>query len=318
MVCTLVALSATFISEHHGGPQLLYALLLGLSLNFLNSNTQLACGIALCARTVLRAGVALLGARITISQISTLGIETAVLVCTTTLLTIGFGLLLAGALRRSNDEGLLSGCAVGICGASAALAVLAVLPQTKTNERFALLTVVGVTLLSTVAMIIYPIGLKTIGFSDNQSGIFLGATIHDVAQVVAAAMILGDKVGDTATVVKLFRVALLMPISMAIALLYRQHLTPMTASPPSPKLPLLPSFLVVFVVLVGIGSFGLIPTVLIDLSTHVSRWMLVIAIAAAGIKTSFSDIRELGWKPVFMLVGETVFLATLVLTALLI
>ncbi len=315
LVCALVALSATFLSEHFAGPQLLYALLLGLSLNFLTEHPNVLCGVNFCAKTLLRAGVALLGARITLSQISGLGIKTAVLVCGAVVLTIGFGLMFAKILKRPISEGLLSGCAVGICGASAALAISALMPRTKDTERFTLLAVVGVTVLSTLAMVLYPLLLRFLDFSSIKSGIFLGATIHDVAQVVAAGMILGQSAGDTATVVKLFRVALLMPVGLIVAMAFRHIQRKEDSATPRPAL--IPGFLLFFIFLVVVGSTGFVDPIAVTVASDASRWLLVIAIAAAGVKTNFGDLLKLGWQPVVMLVGETFFIAILALTVLL-
>jgi uncharacterized integral membrane protein (TIGR00698 family) len=303
------------VSEHYGGPQLLYALLFGLAFHFLNSHPQTAKGIGFCGRVVLRIGVALLGARITFSQVAHLGLETAAVIVFAVLLTIGLGVLLARWLKCSRDEGLLSGSAVAICGASAALAVSSVLPQTKENERFTLLAVVGVTVLSTLSMILYPFALKLIGLEPAQGGIFLGGTIHDVAQVVAAGMMLGPEVGDTATVVKLFRVMLLMPIVLLIAVSYRNH--PDTQALDE-EVPLVPGFLLAFIVLVLLATIGAFTPAMVQVASDSSRWLLVTAIAAAGIKTSFEDLMKLGWRPVAMLVGETIFIAVLVLSAVMV
>lgn len=177
MVCVVIALAATFLSEHYGGPQLLYALLIGLAFHFLNSNANVKTGVDFCGRVLLRVGVALLGARITLTQVAKLGVETALVIVVAVALTILFGLLLAKWLKRPREEGVLSGGAVAICGASAALAISSVLPQTKENERFTLLAVVGVTVLSTLSMILYPFALKLIGLEPAQGGIFLGGTL---------------------------------------------------------------------------------------------------------------------------------------------
>lgn len=310
MTCAVIALAATFLSEHYGGPQLLYALLIGLAFHFLVANPQVKIGVDFCGRTLLRIGVALLGARITLPQVGQLGASSAAVVVAAVALTILLGTVLAKVLHRSREEGLLTGCAVGICGASAALAVSSVLPQTKENERFTLLVVVGVTVLSTLAMIIYPFVLSLIGLTAGQSGIFLGGTIHDVAQVVAAGMMLGPATGDTATVVKLFRVMLLMPVVLAIATLYRNH---PAAKPSDEAAPLIPGFLLAFIVLVLLASLGFFTPTVSKLANESSRWLLVTAIAAAGIKTSFEDLLKLGWKPVLMLLGETVFIGFFVL-----
>jgi uncharacterized integral membrane protein (TIGR00698 family) len=222
LICTIIALSATFLSEHYGGPQLLYALLIGLSLHFLSQQADNLLGINFCARTVLRFGVALLGIRITLDQVSHLGARVGLVLVLAVAVTIASGVLLARACRRPVSEGLLSGGAVGICGASAAMAISSVLPPTRENERFTLMAVVGVTVLSTLAMVAYPLFLYGLSVSPVQSGIFLGGTIHDVAQVVAAGMMMGQESGDAATVVKLFRVVLLLPVVMLIAFGYRK------------------------------------------------------------------------------------------------
>lgn len=311
LVCGVVALAATFLSEHHGGPQLLYALLLGLAMHFLAADARIAPGLLFCSRTALRLGVALLGARITLAQVSGLGLATAGGVVVAVALTIGAGLLLARVLGRPTEEGVLTGCAVGICGASAAMAVSAALPPSRENERFTLLTVVGVTLLSTIAMVTYPMGLAALGLDPHHSGIVLGGTIHDVAQVVAAGMIVGPQAADTAAIVKLLRVALLAPVVFVVALVYRQHQA--SAGDNRSRPPLLPGFLIGFAVLVVLASIGWIPQAATDVATSSSKWLLMLAIAAAGIRTNLGDLATLGWIPVLMMVSETVWIALLTL-----
>jgi uncharacterized integral membrane protein (TIGR00698 family) len=284
-----------------------------LTLHFLSSNERLAPGLALCSRVALRVGVALLGARITVHQVAGLGPGTATGIAVGVALTIAMGLLLAKLLHRTAEEGLISGCAVGICGASAALAVSAVLPHTHENEKFTLLTVVGVTLLSTVAMVIYPIGLSLSGIHPHQSGVFLGATIHDVAQVVAAGMMVGPQAADAAAIVKLFRVALLAPIVFLVALAYRQRVL---ALPGSRRPALVPGFLLGFAALVLCASAGWISPLVATGAGTASKWLLMLAIAAAGMKTNLADLAKLGWIPVLMLVSETVLIATVAATTI--
>jgi uncharacterized integral membrane protein (TIGR00698 family) len=320
----MIALAATFLAEHYGGPQLLYALLIGLAFHFMVKNPQVKPGVDFCGRTVLRLGVALLGARITLSQVAQLGVSSAVLIICAVALTVAFGVLLARWLDRPRDEGLLSGGAVAICGASAALAVASVLPQNPRNERFTLLTVVGVTVLSTLAMILYPFALKLLAATPQYAGLFLGGTIHDVAQVVAAGMMLGSQAGDTATVVKLFRVMLLTPVVVVIALMYRRQMSEGMAAAAADgekttqaTVPLIPGFLLAFIVLMLLASSQVFPKPLVDAASSASRWCLVAAIAAAGVKTSFEELLKLGWQPVLMLVAETLFIALFVAAGML-
>jgi uncharacterized integral membrane protein (TIGR00698 family) len=310
LVCSVIALAATFLSQHFGGPLLLYALLLGLAFHFLNSNPQVKPGVDLCGRTVLRLGVALMGARITFGQVVQLGPLVAVVVFLGLCLTILGGVWLAKSMGRTKDEGLLSGGSVAICGVSAALAISAVLPQTKENQRFTLLAVVSVTVLSTITMVTHPLLIQWLEIAQGPAGVFIGGSIHDVAQVVAAGMIIGPQAGDVATVVKLFRVMLLVPVVMVISFMY-QHQRAFDEQ--DVTMPLIPGFLLAFLVLMLLATSLSLPAELVQWTTNLSRICLVVAIAAAGIKTSIEEILKMGWQPVLLFVAETVFLGAFVL-----
>ena len=307
MVCLVIAMSTSFLSENYGGPQLLYALLIGLSLHFLYLNETVKPGIDFCAKTALRLGVAFLGIRITFSDIAAIGLNTGLMVMFAVAATVTLGFFLARLLKLSPDFGLIAGGSVGICGASAALAVASVLPKTKENERFTLLVVVGVTVLSTIAMVFYPFALQLLDITALPAGIFLGATIHDVAQVVAAGMLFGPEAGEVATVVKLFRVALLLPVVLFISIFLGTEKSSQRLGWGS--LRLIPTFLLGFVALSVVASMQILPSSVIHSIGDISRWMLVIAIAAAGLKTNFQELAKLGWQPVVMLVVETIFIA---------
>ena len=307
-----IAMAATFVAEHQGGPQLLYALFFGMAFNFAANGEKVKAGIEFASRQSLRVGVALLGARITAEQISGLGAVPIMTVIGGVVLTILFGVLVGLLLGRPKTEGLLTGGAVAICGASAALAISAVMPKSEENQRFTLFTVVGVTTLSTVAMIAYPAIARALDLDPGAASVFLGGTIHDVAQVVAAGYMISPEVGDGATFVKLLRVAMLLPVVLVFSLVFR------TRGEGGNRPPLLPGFLIGFAILVVINSLGIIPKPVTDAASHLSRWCLVVAIAALGVKTSLQQLASLGWRPVLMLAVDTVFLAGLILGGLLI
>ncbi len=311
-IAIVIALASAYISTSYGGPTLLYALFFGIAFHFLSHDPVCQPGIEFCSKTLLRTGVALLGAKITIAQVASLGITPLLIVVGGLLSTILLGCWLAGRLRRPVTEGILSGGAVAICGASAALAIAAALPQNKDNERFTLLTVVGVTALSTLAMIIYPLLVSLLHLDSTAAGIFIGGTIHDVAQVVGAGYMISSDTGDVATVVKLARVACLVPVVLFLLIRFKSRNAQTDLEAP----PLVPFFLIGFVWIMLVNSFGFIPPDAGSWINHVSRACLVVAIAALGIKTSFQSLAELGWRPVLMLVAETVWLALLVLVAL--
>ncbi|WP_027967182.1 YeiH family protein [Halomonas halocynthiae] len=310
LICITIALATTFIADHYGGPTLLYALLFGMTLHFLSEEGRCLAGVEFSARAILRLGVALLGVRITIEEVAELGIGPVLTVICGVAFTIAFGAVMARLLKLDRDMGLLTGGSVAICGASAALALSAVMPRHATHERNTIMTVVGVTTLSTLAMITYPLIVGILGLNNTEAGIFLGGTIHDVAQVVGAGYMISQDTGDVSTFVKLLRVAMLVPAVMAFMFLFRQH---RQEEGSNRKVPMLPSFLVVFVVLVIINSLGWIPPMVAEGFTDLSRWCLVTAIAALGIKTSFQKLAVVGWRPVILMVAETLFLLLLVL-----
>ena len=304
-------MTATFVSERYGGPQFLFALLFGIAFNFLATHPRTRAGIEFTARTVLRFGVGLLGARITLEQIAALGAGPVLLVVVAVVATIAFGAWIARYFKRSLAEGVLTGGAVAICGASAALAISAVLPRNERTSQFTLLTVVGVTALSTLAMILYPAAVPLLALDDVGAGLFLGGTIHDVAQVVGAGYMISPEAGVNATFVKLLRVAMLVPAVVAISLLFRRR-----GAGGRGRAPLLPWFLVMFVILVAVNSAGWVPPQTGEWLAGFSRWCLVAAIAALGVMTSFAELAALGWQPVILMVSETLFLAALIVAGL--
>ena len=309
VLCLVVGMAAKFVSEHYGGPTILYAVLMGMALNYLSLEGRCVPGIVFSAKAVLRFGIALLGARITIEQLLGLGITPIAIVLVGVPTTIGFGYFCGRWLKQSKSQSVLSGASVGICGASAALAVSAVLPQNKESEKNLIFTVISVTALSTVAMIAYPLITAMLGYDEAASGIFLGATIHDVAQVVGAGYMVSDNVGDVATFTKLLRVAMLVPVVVVISLIVARKASSDEVS--SSKLPL-PGFLIAFVIIVIINSSGQVPSVITDAMVELSRWCLIIAMVGLGMKASFKELAEMGWRPMALMVANTVFLALFV------
>ena len=316
LVAALVAMAAAFLGSHYKGSMLLFALLLGLALHFISEDPRCAAGIEFASGTVLRLGVALLGLRLTIAHVGALGWQTVLALLCAVALTILLALLLAKLLGIERSLGLLIGGATAICGASAALAISSVLPKSPRLERDTALTVVGVTTLSTLAMVSYPLLSSWLGFDALTSGKFIGATIHDVAQVVGAGYSLSPEAGDAATITKLMRVAFLMPVLVIISLAVRGQIARAQHAEAGgvaagPKTPLLPWFTVAFVALMLLNSTGWIPAAVQSGASDLSQGFLVLAIAGVGLKTSLKDVTQLGWRPVLMIVLVTLALAVM-------
>ncbi len=309
-VAVFVAITARFLAEHYATPAMLLALLLGISVSFLSEEGRPVAGIAFSARSLLRLGVALLGARISVSLMLDLGGEFIALIVGAVVLTIGFGLSVGRLFGHRWRFALLTSGAVAICGASAAIALSAILPRDQRSEERLIFTVLGVTVLSTLAMIAYPIAVQALDLNEVAAGVFLGGTIHDVAQVVGAGYSISDQVGDTATLIKLFRVALLAPVVLLASLVLRRLREPGSADE---RPPVLPSFVVGFLVLAVLNSLHWIPVALGDFLGRSSSWLLLTAISAVGMKTDLKQVLSVGGAAIALIVAETVFLAGVIL-----
>ena len=306
LVVLTVSAAAEFVSVTYGGPVMLIALLLGMSLNFLSQSPECVAGIQFASKTALRIGVALLGLRIAADDVMALGWDALIVVSLAVILTIFTGIGLSRIIGRGSRFGVLIGGATAICGASAALAISAALPNGPGRERETSFVVVAVTTLSTMAMVIYPALLKALDFTDQDIGLLLGATIHDVAQVVGAGYSVSEQAGDAATIIKLFRVSLLMPTIVFVTIFFGDR-RPQTKRQLLP----LPLFVVGFGVLAIANSLALVPPVVSMPLQELSRSLLVLAVSAIGISTSMQDILKVGFQPVFVAFGSTVMLLVL-------
>lgn len=308
LAAAIVAMAAKFLSEHYGGPVMLFALLLGIPFHFLSQEGRCARGIQVASSNILRIGVALLGARITFDQIASLGLGPVVAVIAGVVLTVAVGGLAGRAMGLGGRFGVLSGGAVAICGASAALAIASILPKDEQSERDTIFTVIAVTTFGTIAMILHPLITSLIGLDEIDAGFFLGGTIHDVAQVVGAGYSVSETAGDFATFTKMLRVAMLLPVVFALSLLFHQR----AESGQKRSVPF-QGFLFAFAALVVINSFGLIPEPARLAMVETSSWCLVIAIAALGMRTSLQALAKVGLRPIALMLAQTLFLTVLIL-----
>jgi uncharacterized integral membrane protein (TIGR00698 family) len=311
LAAVTVAIASRFLADHYGSPIMLFALLIGMAFHFLYQDKICCHGIDFASKNVLQFGVALLGLGVTIDQVVSIGIIPLVVVMFTIFLTLISGPLLARFFKRGWRLGLLTSGAVAICGASAALAIASVLPKNEFSERNTIFTVISVTTLSTMAMIFYPMIVYFMEMDDFAAGFFIGATIHDVAQVIGAGYSISETAGDTAAIVKMVRVAMLVPIVMALTIFFRQESSSANGIKVS-----FPFFVIGFIVFVLIGSISSFPVGLKLYLLNVSSWCLVTAIAAIGMKTALASLKTVGGQAITIICVETVLLALFVLLAI--
>lgn len=304
-----LTLAATFAAKWMGAPVAPFALVAGFLVAApLAGKLDLAPGLKIAERPMLRAGVALLGLRIALGDIAGLGVTTLLLVlgCVALTLTLGSGIGRLFGLPRG--FAMLSASATAICGASAAMAVATVLPKGAETERQTGYVVAVVATLSTVAMLAYPALAHLAGLPPQAAAIFLGASIHDVAQVAGAGYSVSPQVGDLAVTVKLVRVSLLALVVAAVAFSFASSVK--GAKGPG-RAVLLPGFVIAFFLLAAARSAGLVPETILPAATFASNMLIGAGVVAVGAKTSLSGLRSMGWRPLAALACQTALLCGL-------
>ena len=311
ILAVVIAIAARFLANNYDVPSMLMAILIGMSLNFLSEEGKCIKGLNFSSKYILYLGIILLGTRIDFENILSINQNIIFLVIFGVILTILFSILLLRIFGFQYRFGILIGGAIAICGASAAMAISSVLPKDdKSNERLTFV-ILGVTIISTFCMIFYPIISNFLNMDEKSSGIFFGATIHDVAQVVGAGFTVSDYTGEIATLIKLFRVTLLFPVVLCISLMsYKFKLI----NDVDKKTPLVPYFIIIFICIVVINSFNLIPNNIKFLSNEFSSWFLLIAIAAVGTKTRLQNLKIIGFLPILSMAIITIFLMIFIIS----
>jgi uncharacterized integral membrane protein (TIGR00698 family) len=301
-VAVTVALAAKFLEQAGIAPALIIALILGLFLSGVVAAGPASAGVDFAGKHILALGVALLGARLTLGDVTSLGLTPALVVVVAMLATLTTSWFCARALGLNSHVAVIAGCGTAVCGASAAVAASSVLPKRPGSENDTALVIIAVTVVSAVAMIVYPAIVGRLGLPAAESGIILGGSIHNVPQAVAAGYSLSDAVGNTATLTKLFRVALLGPIVIAIALAFGTRGTGVGSRIG------VPWFILAFAAFVILGSFVAIPPVIKSALNSTSTWLLLIAIAAIGLKTSVPAVRKVGPRVLVLILANSAVL----------
>lgn len=251
----------------------------------------LAPGLAVATRPVLRAGIILLGFQITLGQIGALG-PAAFAVSALTLLATFVAVRLAGrALGMAGPLTDLIAAGTAVCGASA---VIAANPVARGSDEDVAYAVASVTLFGTLAMLAAPLLAGPLGLAGESYGIWTGASIHEVAQVTAAAFQLGDATGQAGTVAKLIRVMLLAPLVLGLALMLRGRAQGGAAAVP------VPWFVFGFVVAMLINSAAPLPDPLRQGAALLASFLLATGLAAMGLMTDPRRLRARGARPLLL------------------
>ncbi len=302
-LCGIAALAATWLSEHYGMPVILLGLLIGLALNFASADERTHRGLDFASRTFLRVGIVILGTQVTFAQIGAMGIMPFLALLMVMCAAFSGGIIGAKATGQSMAAGVLAGGATAICGASAALALYAVIGKDRISQAQFALTLVGIALFSALALSFYPLVANALAFGDRQAGFLIGSAIHDVAQAIGAGFAFSDAAGADATVVKLARVALLAPVVAIVSLAFNRDSTGI--GQPIWRRLALPWFIVAFLGLVAINSLVNMPAMVAGYGLTASKTMLLIAVTATAMRSRMDLLVEIGWRALGPVFGAT-------------
>ncbi len=310
LLATGIAALATFLSTRSGFgwlSPLIIAVVIGMVFRNLNAvGPAMQPGIKFSLKRILRLAVILLGLRIGITQIIDVGPVGLAIVAVTLVSTFVFTCWLGRQMGLSQKLTQLVAAGTSICGASAVVATSGVIKSSDEDVAYAVTTV---TVFGTASMLLYPAIDTALQLPPEIYGIWCGASIHEVAQVVAAAFQMGGPSGDVATVAKLSRVVFLVPVLLFLGLVsVRSNQAGGSEEAPSNQLPI-PWFVIGFLVLMGFNSLNIFPE---DIKATViggNKFLLTIALAAMGLETSFLKMRKLGIKPFYLGAASWLFIS---------
>jgi uncharacterized integral membrane protein (TIGR00698 family) len=275
--------------------------------NFLRGTmpAEWSAGVTFSAKRLLRIAVAFYGLNISVQQIASIGLPGLVVSLAVVLGTLVLGTVIGQrVLGLDRDTALLTSAGSAICGAAAVLAFESTLRAEPHKSAVAVATVV---LFGTLSMFLYPIlyhaGL--LHFDTRELGIYIGGTIHEVAQVVGAASNIDPATTEVATIVKMTRVVLMVPVLLVLGFwLHKRAGAATRGGKPAARLPV-PWFAIGFLALGLVNSLGVLPESLLTVLRRLDVFALTMAMTAMGIETRFTQIRKAG--PRVLLLGVLLY-----------
>jgi uncharacterized integral membrane protein (TIGR00698 family) len=305
LTAALAAVAATIhtVSVFSGFSALIIAIVLGMAFHNLIGTPQRAKpGAAFAMRRILRFAIILIGLQLTAQQIAEVGLKGLAVIAVVLISTFTFTKWLGGRLGVERKLAELIAAGTAICGASAVIATNTVTEAPDEDVAYA---VACVTVFGSVAMLIYPLALPLLHLAPHQYGLWAGASIHEIAQVIAAAYQDGPEAGAFAAIVKLSRVAMLAPLVVSLGLLKRFGAPARKSRRPVP----LPWFVLGFVALVAVNSVIAIPAGAKQATATLTAFLLSMALAGMGLETDFAKLRAKGIKPFFLGLAAFLFAA---------
>jgi uncharacterized integral membrane protein (TIGR00698 family) len=304
-IIILLALLARVATRFTGAiPDVVLALLAGIVIrNMVGLPTSARPGIAFTMRYILRAAIILLGAGLSLAAVVRTGASTLVLVLACCVIAIGLGLLLARVFGLSGVLGTLIGAGTAICGGSA---ILAIAPMTRAKDEDVAYAITTIFTFNILALLIYPPLGHALGLSAIAFGSWTGTAVNDTSVVVATGYAYSAAAGSVATIVKLTRTVLLVPMAITIGLIYaarfaREDNESAVTSAWERARKTIPWFVLGFVALAALNSFGVFSAAADKICTTIAAFFIVMVLAAVGLNVDIKKISTMGLRP--LLVG---------------
>lgn len=303
-----IALGLDRLSDLHTLNPLLIAVLLGIGWRQWGTvPVTYRPGIQFAMKRVLRLAVILLGLRLSLTEVLAVGPWGLGMVTVSTISTFYLTCWLGRSLGVNPRLAQLIAAGTSICGASAVVATNPVVEGSEEDVTYAIATITG---FGTLAMVTYPLLGNLMQLSPQAFGLWCGASVHEVAQVIATAFQNGDLSGEVATVTKLSRVLLVVPIIVSLGWQTRR---PRQPGQPERTLPI-PWFVLFFCLLVGVNSLGLVAQPIKAAVLSGNQLLLCLSLAAMGLETKLASLSQLGLKPLYLAGLSWLFLAAISLS----
>jgi uncharacterized integral membrane protein (TIGR00698 family) len=280
-----------------GGP--VFGILVGLLVrSFFAPDARFKPGIAFSSKKVLQGAIILLGFGLSLSQIVTTGSQSLAVMLSTIVVCLLVARLAGPALGISGDLTTLLGVGTAICGASA---IAAVSPVIEAEERDVAYSISTVFAFNIAAVLLFPAFGHLMGMSQHSFGLLAGTAVNDTSSVVAAAYSFGAEAGTFATVVKLTRSTLIIPIALGIAAIRAVRAKRAGGEGSRVKVSkLIPWFVVWFLAAAVVNSTGLLPKPLVADVTTLAKFLIVVALTAVGLSADFRQMARTGLKPILL------------------
>ena len=289
---------------------MILAIVIGMAFhNLVGTPISAKAGVAFSMRKVLRFAIILLGLQLTAAQVAEVGAGGVALIAATLVSTFAFTLWLGRLIGVERPLAELIAAGTSICGASAVIATNTV---TRAPDEDVAYAVACVTVFGSIAMFVYPLLQASLGLDAHAYGLWTGASIHEIAQVVAAAFQGGQQAGEFGTVAKLTRVMMLAPMVIALGLAARARAA--GGGQQAGGAPM-PWFVLGFIAMVALNSVVTIPPEAKAWIVTLTTFLLTMALAAMGLETDFRKLRAKGVRPLFLGFGAFLFIATFSLMA---